>query len=70
LRTYALLGLVVALVPVAAGLIAIAAQGQGSAYRTTYHLVVFGIGGVAAGSLFWLVAVRSKPAIDLENTFR
>jgi hypothetical protein len=70
LRTYALLGLVVALVPVAAGLIAIAAKGQGSAYRTVYHLMVFGFGGMAAGSLFWLIAVRRKPTTDLENTFR
>jgi hypothetical protein len=70
LRTYALLGLVIALVPVVVGLIAIAAQGQGSAYRTVYYLVVFGVGGAAAGSLFWLVALRGKPALDLEDTFR
>lgn len=70
LRTNALLGLVVVVVPVAAALIVIAAQGQESAYRIVYPLVVFGVGGMAAGSLFWVIALRSKPAVDLEETFR
>jgi glucose dehydrogenase len=69
LRAYAMLGLVTALIPVAAALVATAISGRGSAYIILYNLTLFGVGGMLAGALFWRIAIRQKPSAVLESTF-
>lgn len=69
LGTYAMLGLVAALLPVAAALVAVAISGRGSAYIFIYDLALFGIGGMLAGALFWRIAIRQGRGAALETTF-
>ena len=69
LKAYALLGLADALLPAAAGLAVAASLGEVSAYIVVYNIMLFGLGGAAAGALFWRFVVRRRPPIDLEGTF-
>ena len=55
LRPYALAGLLVGLLPAGAALGWTISQGQASTYVVAYNLAFFGLGGLAAGSLFWLI---------------
>jgi len=60
LRAYAITGLVVGLLPVGAALGWTIIQGSVSAYIITYNLLFFGLGGLAAGSTYWLIARRGR----------
>jgi hypothetical protein len=70
LKTYTLLGPVAAILPIAAGLLVMARARPLSAYTIVYDLMLFGLGGVVAGELFWLIAVRRRPRTDSKEIFR
>jgi hypothetical protein len=59
LRAFAVAGLVVGLLPVSIALAWMVIQGSASAYVVTYNAIFFGLGGMVAGSTFWLIAKRS-----------
>lgn len=69
LRTYMMLGLAAALIPVVASLVATASSGEGSAYLIIYNLCLFGVGGMMAGAVFWRISIRERPNAVLERTF-
>ena len=69
LRTYAVLGFITGVLPIALGLLIVANKGQGSVYAFAYNLALFGLGGVAAGIVIWLIAVRRGSATRLADTF-
>ncbi len=69
LRSFAFLGLLVAIVPVGIALAVMAIRGQGSAYVIIYTLTLFGFGGLAAGALFWRLAIREAGRESVEATF-
>jgi hypothetical protein len=60
LRSFALLGLLVAIAPVGAALAVMTIRGQGSPYVLAYTLTLFSLGGLAAGALFWRLAIWKK----------
>jgi hypothetical protein len=60
LRAYATAGLVVGLLPVGAAVGWTIIQGGASAYVSAYNLLFFSLGGLAAGSTYWLIARRSR----------
>ena len=69
LKAYLLIGLLAALLPAAMGLLGLARGTPLSAHALIYDLLLFGLGGVAAGALFWLIAGRTPPGRDLKETF-
>lgn len=56
LRAHAIVGLLVGLLPVGAALVWTAIKDGASAYVITYNLLFFGLGGMAAGWIYWRVA--------------
>ena len=60
LLAYAMIGLLVALLPVCAALGLLLIRDRASAYVVVYNLLFFGLGGMAAGSVFWLIGGRSR----------
>jgi len=69
LRVYVLLGLIAAVTPIAAALLVMALRGQGSASIAIYDLMLFGLGGMIAGAVFWRIALHEKQSTDLRGTF-
>ncbi|WP_380875531.1 hypothetical protein [Sphingomonas sp. DBB INV C78] len=63
LRGLAIAGLIVGLLPVAVALGWTVVKEGASAYVVTYNLLFFGLGGMAAGWVYWLVALRNRGAI-------
>lgn len=62
----ALLGAFVGLAPIGLALVVTALRGQASLYVVIYNLMLFGLGGVVAGAVFWRFAVRHK--LELETS--
>jgi len=60
LNAFVLLGAFVGLVPVGLALVVMTLRGQASVYVVIYNLMLFGLGGVVAGAVFWRLAVRHK----------
>lgn len=69
LKTFAFIGLAVATTPIGAALAVMIFRGQASAYLILYTLALFGLGGLAAGALFWRLAVRKKDKARVGATF-
>lgn len=67
LRAHAIIGLIVGLLPVAAALVWTALKDGTSVYIATYNLLFFGLGGMAAGWMYWRVARRNRGAMALEQ---
>ena len=60
LQAHALAGLVVGILPVGTALGWTIIQGASSAYVVAYNLLLFGLGGMAAGATFWLISRRRR----------
>lgn len=57
-------GLLAGLIPVGSALAVSAIRGQLSAYALVYNLLLFGLGGLAAGAVFWFVAFGGRRRRD------
>jgi hypothetical protein len=66
-RTYAMAGLLVGLLPVGAALGWTIIQAHTSTYVLAYNLAFFGLGGVAARWTFWSISRRAGRALAPEN---
>lgn len=60
LRAYAIIGLIVGLLPVCAALGWMIIRTGASTYVVAYNLLFFGLGGMAAGLCFWMIVRRSR----------
>ena len=60
LRALSIIGLLIGLIPVGSALAVTAVQSELPAYVVAYNLALFGLGGAAAGALFWLIACRRE----------
>ena len=69
LRTFVFVGVVVGSAPISIPLAILAARGQASAYLVAYNLLLFGLGGAAAGALYWSILVRKRVVEELKATF-
>ena len=67
LRAYAIVGLIVGLLPVGTALGWTILQGNVLAYIVAYNLLFFGLGGLAAGSTYWLIARLSRDRLAPEQ---
>ncbi len=69
LRTFVLIGLFVGLIPICVPLAILVARGQASSYLVVYNVLLFALGGMAAGALFWSIVLRKRRAEMLKTTF-
>jgi hypothetical protein len=67
LRAFAITGLVVGLLPVGIALGWTVIQGDVSAYVVTYNSMFFALGGMVAGSSYWLITRRSRGGTNPER---
>jgi hypothetical protein len=68
LGTFLLIGLLVGLVPICVPLAVLVARSQASAYIVAYNVLLFALGGMTAGALYWFIAIRSRVE-TLKTTF-
>jgi len=68
-RTFVLIGFFVGLVPISVPLAVLIDRGQASAYLIAYNVLLFAIGGMAAGAVFWSIALRHRRVETLKATF-
>jgi hypothetical protein len=68
-ETFVLIGLFVGLLPICVPLAVLAARSQASVYLVTYNVLLFALGGMTAGALFWLIAIRKSRVETLKTTF-
>jgi hypothetical protein len=67
LRAFAIVGLIIGLLPAGAALGWTIIQGKASDYVVAYNLLFFGLGGLVAGSTYWLIARRSPDRLSPEQ---
>jgi hypothetical protein len=67
--TLVLTGLFVGLVPICVPLAVLVARSQVSAYLVAYNVLLFALGGMTAGALFWFIAISKSRLETLKITF-
>jgi hypothetical protein len=67
--TFVLIGLFVGLLPICVPLAVLVARAQASAYLVAYNMLLFALGGMTAGALFWFIAIRKSRLETLKTTF-